>query len=205
MKLRQSSETSKVSSTRGRPRDETIDNTICQATLSLIAEEGFSGLTIRAIAERAGVGLPTIYRRWPSKEALTKHAILLAAGDQYQFIDMGSLRGDLIASLKAQIELYNKPIIGRVLVMLAAESLSSSSWKRVFRNLRSAPSKGKQALVKRAIKRGELPAKFQADMMFEMIEGVLWVRAFTNGLPIDVNEADKIVDLALSGVHKSHV
>ena len=40
------------------------------AARSLLAEKGFAGTTVEAIATRAGVGKATIYRRWPTREAL---------------------------------------------------------------------------------------------------------------------------------------
>jgi len=46
-----------------------------QATLDLLAEVGYYGLSIEAIATRAGVGKTTIYRRYVSKEELIAEAI----------------------------------------------------------------------------------------------------------------------------------
>lgn len=43
---------------------------ILKAALSLFAERGFYGTPVPLIAERAGVGAGTIYRYFPSKEAL---------------------------------------------------------------------------------------------------------------------------------------
>jgi AcrR family transcriptional regulator len=60
----------------GRPRSERAEKAIIEATLDLLAEEsGVAGVSIEAVAARAGVGKTTIYRRWPSKEALIVHAL----------------------------------------------------------------------------------------------------------------------------------
>jgi AcrR family transcriptional regulator len=53
-----------------RPRDPSRDQVILTATLDLLGEVGYDGLTIRAIAKRAGVSTATMYRRWPTKAAL---------------------------------------------------------------------------------------------------------------------------------------
>jgi AcrR family transcriptional regulator len=59
----------------GRPRDPTRDEAILDATLELLGEVGYEQVTVRAIAQRAGVGLATLYRRWPTKEELVVDAI----------------------------------------------------------------------------------------------------------------------------------
>ncbi len=184
---------------RGRPRNANAAAVICNATLELIVENGFNGITIRAIAERAGVGLPTIYRRWASKEELAKAAILEATRGSFDFPDTGSLRGDLIASLEMQVKLYQNTTVGRLLIMLAAESLSSPEWHSLFRSLRTRPKTSRKAVIKRAIERGELSKKTDTNLLFEMIEGVLWVRAFTGDLAISRHEIRKIVDYSLQG------
>jgi len=55
---------------RGRPRAEDRTEAILDAASELFDEVGYDQLTVQAIARRAGVGLATIYRRWPTKQAL---------------------------------------------------------------------------------------------------------------------------------------
>lgn len=70
---------------RGRPRDPTRDTAILTAALDLFIEHGIAGMSIEQIARRAGVGKPTIYRRWSSKEQLVADAIetFVAIGVQW--------------------------------------------------------------------------------------------------------------------------
>jgi AcrR family transcriptional regulator len=51
---------------RGRPRDPSVDERVLQATREVVAEVGVCGASMSAIADRAGVGKPTIYLRWPN-------------------------------------------------------------------------------------------------------------------------------------------
>jgi AcrR family transcriptional regulator len=60
---------------RGRPRSRAIDDAALAATRELLAEVGWDQTTMVAIAERAGVGKPALYRRWPSKTHLVFEAI----------------------------------------------------------------------------------------------------------------------------------
>lgn len=63
------------SRTRGRPRRPGTDEAIVAATLELLRETGYAGLTIEAVAARAGVSRPTVYRRAASKEDLVTHVL----------------------------------------------------------------------------------------------------------------------------------
>ena len=60
----------------GRPRDARRDEAILNATLALLQERGYQGLTIDGVAASAGVGRPTIYRRWSSKPSLVVAALV---------------------------------------------------------------------------------------------------------------------------------
>jgi AcrR family transcriptional regulator len=71
--------------TRGRPRDPTLDAAILTAALDVFIEHGIAGMSIEQVARRAGVGKPTIYRRWSTKEQLVSDAIerFVATGVQW--------------------------------------------------------------------------------------------------------------------------
>src|SRR4051794_7036973 len=84
----------------GRRRDEAKDDAILLATRELLAERGFDGMTMDAVADRAGAGKATVYRRWPSKVQLTIDAIVCGRGVPLSADDVpdtGSLRSDLLA------------------------------------------------------------------------------------------------------------
>src|SRR5260370_10613411 len=83
----------------GRPRSAQAHKAIIDATLELLAEEGFQGLSIEEVAARAGVGKTTIYRRWPSKDELVMEAIRQVQID-VPAIDIGNFRNDLAALIK---------------------------------------------------------------------------------------------------------
>jgi AcrR family transcriptional regulator len=51
----------------GRPRDPSAHGRLLDATRTLLRDVGYQQLTMEAVALRAGVGKPTLYRRWHSK------------------------------------------------------------------------------------------------------------------------------------------
>ena len=59
----------------GPQRNPEIDRTILETTRTLLVERGYEGTSIDAIATEAGVGRPTIYRRWRTKAHIVHDAI----------------------------------------------------------------------------------------------------------------------------------
>ncbi|MGH3952659.1 MAG: TetR/AcrR family transcriptional regulator [Mycobacterium sp.] len=59
----------------GRPRDPDKDDAVRQTVRQMLATEGYQGTTIPAVARAAGIGAPTIYRRWPTQAAMVESAI----------------------------------------------------------------------------------------------------------------------------------
>lgn len=68
-----------MAATRGRPRDPSRDQAILMAARTVIAQHGFTGASMEAIAKTAGVGKDTLYRRWSSKEDLALDVVDMLA------------------------------------------------------------------------------------------------------------------------------
>src|SRR5688572_29289493 len=64
---------------RGRPRSDAARRRILAAARALLEERGLAGLTVEAIAARAAVGKPTVYRHWPNAHAVAMDAFLETA------------------------------------------------------------------------------------------------------------------------------
>ena len=81
-----------------RRRSEKSRTAIVTATRELLLERGFDGLTIEAVAARAGVGKQTIYRWWPSRPALVADVMLEDADKILASVNhTGDLAEDLVA------------------------------------------------------------------------------------------------------------
>jgi AcrR family transcriptional regulator len=80
-----------------RRRSEKSRMAIVGATRELLLQRGFDGLTIEAVAARAGVGKQTIYRWWPSRPALVADVMLEDADKILASIDhTDDLSADLV-------------------------------------------------------------------------------------------------------------
>ncbi len=93
---------------RGRPRDPDVDVRIRQATLHLLSEGGFAATSIAAVARRAGVGAPAIYRRWSSRVAMIENAIF-PGFDELDVHPTGDLRRDLQRYVDAFVLTLDRP------------------------------------------------------------------------------------------------
>ena len=69
----------------GRPRDPAIDRAILDAAREVIAERGYTGASMDAIARTAGIGKDTLYRRWDSKQALVIQLLMVMADEYVPF------------------------------------------------------------------------------------------------------------------------
>ena len=69
---------------------------VMATTYELLSEEGLAGVTVDAVARRSGVAKTTIYRHWPSREALLLDACA-QMGPHFDIPDAGSFPNDLRA------------------------------------------------------------------------------------------------------------
>jgi AcrR family transcriptional regulator len=83
---------------RGRPLDADRTPAILDAVLELLVQKGYDQLRVQDVAEHAGVGLGTIYRRWPTKQALVIEALRCGRGAEDKIVDTGNPSADLIAT-----------------------------------------------------------------------------------------------------------
>ena len=90
-------------SRRGRRLSPGRSDDILDAVWDLLGEIGYDQLRVADVADRAGVGLATIYRRWPTKQDLVGAA--LEAGDiEAKLVDTGNPRDDVRSILRAMAE-----------------------------------------------------------------------------------------------------
>ena len=84
----------------GRKADPDKDAALLDATVEVVAEVGYDGMTMDLVAARAGTTKSAMYRRWSSKGELTLDAVVRLQGPEVDLEDIpdtGTLRGDLLA------------------------------------------------------------------------------------------------------------
>ena len=182
----------------GRPRSGEAHRAILDATLELLAEVGFSALTVEGVAQRAGVGKATIYRRWPSKLPL----VVEAFGQLPAFVDIdtGAVAGDLKAMLTRYLEDFLSTPLATVYPSLAAERAHNPELGQVLDPVLKGRRRPLEAALQRGVARGEIAPDVDLDLAADLIVGPIAVRLFFRGMKIHPGMVDPMVDLALDGI-----
>jgi AcrR family transcriptional regulator len=183
---------------RGRPRRADADEAILTATVEQLADAGVAGLNMDVVAQRAGVGKATIYRRWPSKEALVLDA-LRAAVTPIAVPDEGSLRGDLVVYIDELVELLRESRGSDVLPHLVAASCHDAELRASLDNYIRSRQSTLRILFSRGIERGEVPPDTDVDLAVEAILGMIFYRHLLAGETMDRARAQRLVDTVLDG------
>src|SRR3954468_12929206 len=89
---------------RGRPRSEPARRAVLEAVDDLLVEQGYAAMTMKGIAERAGVGRQTVYRWWSTKAEILLEACITDARDELASSAATDACADLVGYLKALTE-----------------------------------------------------------------------------------------------------
>jgi AcrR family transcriptional regulator len=185
----------------GRPRDPEISGAILSATLDVLGEEGYGGLTIAAVALRAGVHKPAVYRRWANKLDLAVAAIQLLA-PQFDDPDTGEIRADLVQMLVAVAGAAHER--GRLTtgLRLQADMTADPALAAAVETSIVAPRRAVTAAVlERAVGNGQLRPGIDIEMAIDMLFAPVSRKALRSGdMRVSRREATRIVDQLLDGL-----
>ncbi|WP_076842634.1 MULTISPECIES: TetR/AcrR family transcriptional regulator [Protofrankia] len=187
--------------TPGRPRDTRRDEAIISATLHTLADYGFAGLSMEAVAARAGVGKATVYRRWPTKDALVVEALGTLA-DLSGGAQTGSLRDDLVAWLNTVRKHSIQTLAGRIMPRLLAEKEEHPNLFEAYRRRVMAPARDRvAALLRGGIVSGELSPDIDIEMIIDMLIGSVAYWQYTgHSRDVTGSRITGVVDTVLRGI-----
>mgnify|MGYP000538053185 CR=1 FL=1 len=190
----------RMTSSTGRPRSEEAHQAILDATLALLGEVGYSALTVEGVAQRAGVGKATIYRRWSSKLPLVVEAFGALPG--FEDVDAGSLERDLKETLRKYLEAFNTTALGTVFPSLAGERAHNPELSKLIEPVARARREPFVRIFERARIRGEISDDVDLGLAADLVLGPISVTLFFRGGLLSPKMVDPIVDLALAGILK---
>ena len=184
---------------RGRPRDEACSPNILEATLDVVAEVGLPGFTVDAVAQRAGVGKATIYRRWPSKEAMLLEAWLSCVAPVPE-PDTGTLRGDLAQMLNAVNHGRPDDVMRRIFPQMIAAAKVDPDAARAYQVFVGERRRPLQTVLTRARERGELSDSVDLALVHDLLVGPLVYRWMVSDGDVGAAVVQQVIDIVLTGL-----
>jgi AcrR family transcriptional regulator len=191
-----------------------IRRKILKAASALLNEGGIAAVTMEAIAARAGVGKPTIYREWPNGASVALAAFLdsveppsrrpLKCGAPERG---GNPRGKptspleaLRLQLRATAHVFTTRV-GRHAAAMIAASQNDSELAKVFRTqfILRRREEGR-SLINLAIAAGELRKDLDVEVALDLIYAPLYFRLLIGHGPLDAALTDAILEGVLNGL-----
>ena len=178
---------------RGRPRDPRRREAILAAAIALVAEVGYDRMTVDALATRAGVSKPTLYRHWANAQELAMAA--LVADTSAETPAVGATAKD---RLTAQIEGLVAAFAtrrGRQIAMTLASADPESEFTRAFRNrVILASREGGRAILETGVANGEIGKPQDIEIMLDMLYGPVFYRLLVGHQPLDEQLGRRLVE-----------
>jgi AcrR family transcriptional regulator len=189
-----------TTASRGRPRSVEADAAIQEATVDLLATEGYAGLTMSGVAHQAGVSTATLYRRWHSKLELVVDVLAVRA-EESPVPDTGSLEGDCRAILQDLVQKARTTQSTPIMAGLIGEIGRNPELRDALRaNLIAPRRQALNEIFHRAQERGELAGDLDVGIAADLLFGALYQRLLVTGEPVTPRVADKLCDLVLKAI-----
>lgn len=182
----------------GRPRSEAARQAILNAAYELLQEVDLPNITSSQLAKRAGVSKATLYRWWPSKEAVVLDGYFHAL--EHRIVTPNT--GDPLADLTAHVrEAYTMMAgdEGRIFASLVASGTFHPKIREALnQELNSPRCHDTEDLLARAQTAGLLAPDADLELCAELLWGPAFYRLMT-ATPFEPDLADRVLGLLLSG------
>jgi AcrR family transcriptional regulator len=180
--------------TPSRRHGPVLEAAIRDAVIGLVVEHGAGGVTMEAVAQRAGTSKPVLYRRWPDRSALLRAMLVPIAQEAVPEADTGSYRGDMLAILRGWAQLFSGPL-GAVMAAIVGGMPHDPELAAAFRD--GVIAWRKEAMtttLDRAVARGEVRRDVPFEVARELGQAMLWHRFLVTGDPITDELIEHVVD-----------
>jgi len=174
-----------------------------EATVGLLAEVGIDRTTVSAVVARSGVARATVYRRWPTREALIEAALSQVKG-RPPFPLSGDLEKDLAAAGEQARAVFAEPTFQAFLPILVRDLLRdrsaqgvSDTYDSVAPNMRRLGEEYRQL----ALSAGLRP-EVDPIVVGDILVGSVLMHLLSTGRPAARATATKIVDVLLNGLRR---
>jgi len=184
----------------GRPRSAAADGAIIQATLELLLEHGYRGLTMEQVRARSGVGKATLYRRYGSKQELVT-AVVRHINQDIPLPDTGTVRDDILAVVGSVFAAAARVGAATFMPRMLAESAGDPEMQAIFYENLVAPRRAVMAeVLRRGVERRELRADLDVELAIDVLTGPWVYRLLIAGGELPAIDPEPLLDLVLGGI-----
>lgn len=155
---------------------------VLDAAIVELARAGYSGFRMDAVASAAAVNKTTIYRRWPSREALVAAVTdrMRAPLRESPLPDTGEVERDLVAAFARRFT-FGRKVEGRAWARLLDERHGAEVGSIIGAAVSERHDEWK-AMVTRAIDRGELPSGTDVQLLLDLVRAIVDARSSSHRL-----------------------
>jgi AcrR family transcriptional regulator len=194
-----------TSAPRVRPRSEQARRAALAAARALLDEGGLGAVTMDAVAERAAVGKPTLYRSWPNRHALAMSVLMEGDPTPMAPDSMADASRDApLSQLREQLRMiatrFASPT-GRHITSILAASDPDTELSKAFRShfVLARRREGK-ALLEAAVRKQILREDLRVEIVLDCLYGALFFRLLVGHAVLDGATVDAILDECLRGM-----
>lgn len=164
---------------RGRPRDPSVDTAVHEATLELLAEGGYAKVTIEAVAARAGLVRPTVYRRYGTRPKLVSAAIRAGLAAATPVVpDTGDVEADLSTLLTQLVRQLVRTRLGRAIQGYVSQLAHDPDLAACMFELQAERRELFRVVFDRARAEGRMRPGLDDETAYDLLAGVVYFRAW---------------------------
>lgn len=189
----------------GRPRAADAEERLARAAVEIYGADGWAGLSIATVAQRARMGKSSVYLRWETKGDLLV-AALERFGAHVEDVDLGSMRSDLVALSVNLLRAFDGPS-GLANRRLQVDAAIVPELRDVEQKMRDSQVAAAREIVRRGVSRNEIAADAPVGLLLNAICGGVINHASTNPSDSEVRDptkarqfAEQLVDVVLRGI-----
>lgn len=194
-----SKKSERVPSAKMNSRVERSRHNVLTTAFELLSEGGVNGFTVDEVARRSGVAKTTIYRHWPTREALVIDACSRMIAEQ-ETPDTGSLEGDITAILTEIAHLLPTANWSFVLPSIVDTAERNPEFAEIHSRIQRGHAAPLREALQRAIERGELSAQTDVSTIVAALMGPLFYRRWFSREPIDDQFVKAIIKSVLASL-----
>ena len=175
------------------PRIARTREVVFAAAIDIVAERGFAGATIDAIARRAGVARSTIYRNWPNRIDLLLEATATEIGG-IEAIPVGDLRRDLVTLVRHLADVLASDRLGSIAAALIVESRRDAELDALRERFLGHRRRAVGNVMRAAIERGEVRADTDVLAAVDELSAAVFYRVMILRIAVDEAWAERLAD-----------